>query len=158
MRLAAAALALCVGAPAAWAQAETPAAEAGPAKKVGTLAIKFIGVANVSEQIVRANIQVRESAEFDDPMIDKDIRTLYRTGLFEFIEVKREELPNNVVNLVFEITPKYRIQAIRFEGNKRLKSSRLEKQVGIRAERGRSRPARASRPSRIGLFAHRHPE
>jgi len=132
LRLAAAALALCVGAAAAWAQAEAPATEAGPPKKVGTLAIKFIGVANVSEQIVRANIQVREGAEFDDPMIDKDIRTLYRTGLFEFIEVKREELPNNVVNLVFEITPKYRVQAVRFEGNKRIKSNRLEKEISIR--------------------------
>jgi len=132
LRLAAAALALCVGVAAAWAQNETPTAEIAPQKKVGTLAIKFIGVANVSEQIVRANIQVREGAEFDDPMIDKDIRTLYRTGLFEFIEVKREELPNNVVNLVFEITPKFRVQSIRFEGNKRIKSNRLEKEVGIR--------------------------
>jgi outer membrane protein insertion porin family len=65
-------------------------------------------------------------------MIDKDIRTLYRTGLFEFIEVKREELPNNVVNLVFEITPKYRVQAVRFQGNKTVKASRLEKEIGTK--------------------------
>ncbi len=129
LHLVAAALALLMGAAVVRAQTEALAAEAARPKKVGTLAIKFIGVANVSEQIVRANIQVREGAEFDDPMIDKDIRTLYRTGLFEFIEVKREELPNNIVNLVFEITPKYRVQSVRFEGNKQVKSSRLEKEV-----------------------------
>ncbi|MGA2445100.1 MAG: outer membrane protein assembly factor BamA [Opitutaceae bacterium] len=58
--------------------------------------------------------------------------TLYRTGLFEFIEVKHEELPNNIVNLVFEITPKYRVQAVRFQGNKKIKTVRLEKEVSTK--------------------------
>ncbi len=132
LRLFSVVLALLIGAAAVRAQTEAPAAEAAPLKKVGTVTVKFIGIANVSEQIVRANIQVREGADFDDPMIDKDIRTLYRTGLFEFIEVKREELPNNVVNLVFEITPKYRVQAVRFQGNKMVKASRLEKEISTR--------------------------
>jgi outer membrane protein insertion porin family len=129
LRLFSVVLALLIGAAAVRAQTEAPAAEAAPLRKVGTVTIKFIGIANVSEQIVRANIQVREGSDFDDPMIDKDIRTLYRTGLFEFIEVKREELPNNVLNLVFEITPKYRVQAVRFQGNKVVKASRLEKEI-----------------------------
>jgi outer membrane protein insertion porin family len=129
LRLFSVVLALLIGAAAVRAQTEVPAAEAAPLRKVGTVTIKFIGIANVSEQIVRANIQVREGSDFDDPMIDKDIRTLYRTGLFEFIEVKREELPNNVLNLVFEITPKYRVQAVRFQGNKVVKASRLEKEI-----------------------------
>jgi outer membrane protein insertion porin family len=132
LRLFSVVLALLIGAAAVRAQTEAPAAEAAPLRKVGTVTIKFIGIANVSEQIVRANIQVREGSDFDDPMIDKDIRTLYRTGLFEFIEVKREELPNNVVNLVFEITPKYRVQAVRFQGNKMVKASRLEKEIKTR--------------------------
>jgi outer membrane protein insertion porin family len=132
LRLFSVVLALLIGAAAVQAQTETPAAEAPPLKKVGTVTVKFIGIANVNEQIVRANIQVREGSDFDDSMIDKDIRTLYRTGLFEFIEVKREELPNNVVNLVFEITPKYRVQAVRFQGNKMVKASRLEKEIGTR--------------------------
>ncbi len=132
LRLFSVVLALLIGAAAVRAQTEAPAAEAAPLKKIGTVTVKFIGIANVSEQIVRANIQVREGADFDDPMIDKDIRTLYRTGLFEFIEVKREELPNNVVNLVFEITPKYRVQAVRFQGNKTVKASRLEREIGTK--------------------------
>jgi outer membrane protein insertion porin family len=132
LRLFSVVLALLIGATAVRAQTEAPAAETAPLKKVGTVTVKFIGIANVSEQIVRANIQVREGSDFDDSMVDKDIRTLYRTGLFEFIEVKREELPNNVVNLVFEITPKYRVQAVRFQGNKTVKASRLEKEIGTR--------------------------
>jgi outer membrane protein insertion porin family len=132
LRLAAAALALLVATSVVRAQNEAPVEEAGPPKKVANVAIKFIGIANINEQIVRANIQARAGSDFDETVIDRDIRSLYRTGLFEFIEVKREELPNNRVNLVYEVTPKYRVLAVRFEGNKKVKTSRLEKETTIR--------------------------
>ncbi len=103
----------------------TPAAPQGPTPKVGTITVKFVGVANVSEQAVRANMALREGVDFDETIIDRDIRTLYRTGLFEFIEVKKEDGPGNTVNLLVEATPKYRVLAIRFEGNKAYRSKRL---------------------------------
>ena len=109
-------------------------AQAGqPAYKVGTIAVKFVGAANVSEQVVRANMQVREDGELDDAMIDGDIRSLYRTGLFEFIEVKRDVRPDRTVNLLVEVTPKFRILSVRYEGNAKVKSRRLEKEVKSRA-------------------------
>src|SRR5690606_21390512 len=74
-------------------------------------------------------MQVREGLPMDDAMIDRDIRSLYRTGLFEFIEVKREILPDGRVNLVFELTPKYRVLAVRFDGNQRVRDRRLEREV-----------------------------
>ena len=103
-----------------------------PTFKVGTVTIKFVGTANVNEQVVRANMQLREGGEFDDATLDRDIRSLYRTLLFEFIEVKREEGEGQTLNLVFEVTPKYRVLAVRFEGNSKVKSSRLEKEAKTR--------------------------
>lgn len=94
--------------------------------------MKFIGTAIVNEQVVRANMQVREGGELDDVMLDRDIRSLYRTGLFEFIEIKREAVSDRVFNLVIEVTPKYRVLAIRFEGNQKVKSRRLEKEIKTR--------------------------
>jgi outer membrane protein insertion porin family len=113
------------------AQAAAPgsAAAATAAYTAGSVAVKFIGAANVSEQVVRANMQAREGSPIDDAMIDQDIRSLYRTGLFEFIEVKRDARPDRTVNLLIEVTPKFRVLAVRFEGNKRVKSRRLEKEV-----------------------------
>jgi outer membrane protein insertion porin family len=101
--------------------------------KVGTISVHFVGVANVSEDVVRANMQVREGGDLNDSLIDNDIRALYRTGLFEFIEVKREISPQQAVNLVVEVTPKYRVLAVRYEGNKSLKSRRLEKEIKTRS-------------------------
>ncbi|MBI5380320.1 MAG: outer membrane protein assembly factor BamA [Opitutae bacterium] len=102
---------------------------AQPAVKVGTVTVRFVGTAVVNEQVVRANMQIKEGNEVDDMMIDRDIRTLYKTGLFEFIEVKREVLPNNIVNLVVEVTPKYRVLTVKYEGAKKVKPRRLEKEV-----------------------------
>jgi len=109
----------------------TPAAPQaqGPTPKVGTITVKFVGVANVSEQAVRANMALREGVDFDDSIIDRDIRTLYKTGLFEFIEVKRENVSGNIVNLLVEATPKYRVLAIRFEGNKAYTGKKLTGEI-----------------------------
>lgn len=109
------------------------AAQPAPTFKVGKITIRFVGTANVNEQVIRANMQVREGGEFDDMMLDRDIRSLYRTGLFEFINVAREQLDPRTFNLVIEVTPKYRVLAVKFEGNKKVKTSRLEKEIKTRA-------------------------
>src|SRR5690606_41972947 len=111
------------------AQAVAQAIPSQQAPVVDRVIVRFEGVANVSEQVVRANMQVREGLPMDDAMIDRDIRSLYRTGLFEFIEVKREVLADGRVNLVFELTPKYRVLAVRFDGNQRVRDRRLEREV-----------------------------
>ena len=84
-------------------------------------------------------MQVREGGDFDEAMIDRDIRSLYRTGLFEFIEIKQEPVDAHNVNLVVEVTPKFRVLAIRFEGNKQVKTSRLEKEIKTKSN---TRPRR----------------
>jgi outer membrane protein insertion porin family len=106
-----------------------PEAEQAPAYKVGTVTVKFVGTASVNEQVVRANIQVRDGGDLDETMLDRDIRALYKTGLFEFIEIKREQVDSRTFNLVFEVTPKYRVFAVKYEGNKQVKTRRIEKEV-----------------------------
>jgi outer membrane protein insertion porin family len=109
--------------------ADAPPAQAAPVSHIGTITIKFVGMANVSEQIVRANMALHEDTDLDEALIDRDIRSLYKTGLFEFIEVKREAVSGNVVNLVLEVTPKFRVLGLKFEGNKAYKPKRLQKEI-----------------------------
>jgi outer membrane protein insertion porin family len=100
--------------------------------KVGSVIIKFVGTANVNEQVVRANMQIRDGGEFDEVIIDRDIRSLYRTQLFEYVEVKYEPVGPNTFNIIVEVTPKFRVLAVRFEGNQKVKTSRLEKEAKIK--------------------------
>src|SRR6185437_8042925 len=91
--------------------------------------IKFVGTANVNEQVVRANMQLHEGGDLDDSMLDRDIRNLYKTGLFEFIQTKWEVAGEHTYNLVVEVTPKYRVLNVVYLGNRKVKSKRLEKEV-----------------------------
>ena len=121
-------------------QAQTPtpaqpeaAAPKQAAAKVGKVTIKFVGTANVNEQVIRANMQLHEGSDFDEMVLDRDIRSLYRTGLFEFINVGQEKVDDHTINLVIEVTPKYRVLAVKFEGNQKVKTPRLEKEIKTRA-------------------------
>ena len=107
-------------------------ASAGNVPTIRKVEVKFTGVATVTEEIVRANMSLRDGMPYDETLIDRDIRSLYRTGLFEFIEVRRIPAPNNQVDLVFDVRPKFRVGAIRFEGNRRVSTRRLEAEVTIR--------------------------
>jgi len=112
-------------------RAQTPPANRAPGVgyKVGTITIKFVGTANVNEQVVRANMQLHEGGDLDDSMLDRDIRNLYKTGLFEFIQTKWEVSGEHTYNLVVEVTPKFRVLNVVYLGNKKVKSKRLEKEV-----------------------------
>lgn len=103
-------------------------AAADDAARVGALSVRFNGAANVSEQVVRANMQTQEGSPFDQAQLDRDIRSLYRTGLFEFIEFKRQPAGEGKIDLVVEVTPKYRVSAVNYVGNKKVKTRRLEKE------------------------------
>jgi Cu/Ag efflux pump CusA len=91
--------------------------------------VRFNGPANVAEQVVRANMQLQEGSALEDALIDRDIRSLYRTGQFEFIEFKRGDLVDGRIDLVVEITAKFRVSAVDFEGNSAVKAKRLLKEA-----------------------------
>jgi len=106
-----------------------PVAPSSPTTRVGTIEVRFNGPATVAEQVVRSNMQLQEGAALEDSLIDRDIRSLYRTGQFEFIEFKRGVQAEGKVNLVVEVTPKYRVRTITFEGNVKVKAKRLLKEA-----------------------------
>jgi outer membrane protein insertion porin family len=102
---------------------------ASPQVRVGQITVRFNGPANVSEQVVRANMQLQEGSGLEEALIDRDIRSLYRTGQFEFIEFKRGALVDGRVDLVVEVTPKFRVSAITFEGAEKVRPKRLLKEA-----------------------------
>jgi outer membrane protein insertion porin family len=76
-----------------------------PRYKVGTITIKFIGASATTEQVVRVAMQLPEGGEFDDRTLDRDIRAIYRAGLFKSIAVKHEPVDGTTFELRFELVP-----------------------------------------------------
>ena len=99
--------------------------------KIRRLIVNFTGLSNVNEEVARANMSLREGEDYDQIAIDRDIRTLYRTQLFEHIEVRLQPVGEKEVDLLFDIRPKFRVASISFDGNQKLRDNRLEKELEV---------------------------
>lgn len=104
----------------------------GSPRMIGQVDIEFIDVKNIAEEVVRLNMQTRAGMPYDETLIDSDIRSLYRTGLFEYIEVKRDFTEGDSVNLTFSLRPQYRVKKILFEGNHGVSKGRLIREVSVK--------------------------
>ncbi len=104
------------------------------ADTVGEVNIEFEGVSAVSEQYVRNNLRVKAGQDLDRDEIDQSIRTLYGTGLFEFIDVQLERVQPGVVNITFLVRPRFRVELISFVGNSRVTGNRLLKEMQTQPE------------------------
>ena len=107
------------------------APESAEPPTIRKLIVNFTGLSNVNEEVARANMSLREGEPYDAIAIDRDIRTLYRTQLFEHIEVRLQPVGSDEVDLFFDIRPKFRIASISFDGNERIRDRRLENEVTI---------------------------
>ncbi len=99
---------------------------------VGDIKLEFKGVKNVSDDAVLVHLQIREGMEYDQTLVDRSIRSLYNTRLFEFIEASVEEMGKDQVRVIFLIQAKFRVSQIRIRGNRKVKTRRLEDKIKSR--------------------------
>jgi outer membrane protein insertion porin family len=102
---------------------------APPPPTVTEIRVSYVGFKNVSEQYILGNIQLQAGQPFSQRQADQSIRSLYQTGLFEFIQILSEPAGRNQVVIIFEVTPKYRVSEIVFEGNRRATRTRLMREL-----------------------------
>ena len=91
--------------------------------------ILFKGARNVSDEAIMVHIQIREGMEYDQNLVDRSIRSLYRTGLFETVEAQAEEISETKVKIIFEIQSKYRVGQIFIRGVKPARARRLQEKL-----------------------------
>jgi hypothetical protein len=90
-------------------QSGSPSAQASdtPRKyRVGSIVIKAPGDTSPPEAVVKGAMQIRPGGTFDEKTLDQDIRSIYRTGQFKFVEVKHEQRKDGTLDLVVIVTPK----------------------------------------------------
>ncbi len=99
---------------------------------VGNVKIEFVDIRNVSDEAILARLEIREGMPFSQNLVDRSIRNLYNTRLFDFIEAQSEDLPGGQVEVVFTVQARYKISRIEITGNDRAKSRRLRREISIR--------------------------
>jgi outer membrane protein insertion porin family len=117
-------LILLIGAQAVQAQTGEPV--------VGDIQIEFVDIRNISDEAIIARLQIREGANFSQNLVDRSIRNLYATRLFDFIEARTEEMDGGQVRVIFTVQARYRIGSLEISGNSKIKTRKLRKEIGSR--------------------------
>jgi outer membrane protein insertion porin family len=99
---------------------------------VAEIGIEFVDIRNVSDEAILARVQVREGMPFSQTLVDRSIRNLYATRLFDFIEARTETVPGGQVRVIFTVQARYKISQIEIEGAERMKPRRLRREVTSR--------------------------
>ena len=87
--------------------------------------IEIKGNRVISDSKVISAIKVRAGQEYNENIINLDVKALYATGFFDKVNVKRTDLPDGVL-VSFELKEKPVLKEINFVGNKKLRRQRLK--------------------------------
>ena len=118
----------------AWSQPTGP--------KVDRVDIKYVGPASVSEQFIRANIQLKAgdiyypqnlSESSHQSQTEQDIHSLYATGQFYNIRVSVDPAEDGGVVVTFIVQARLRITDVKISGNKKLSDSKIRKKITVKA-------------------------
>lgn len=96
---------------------------------VGDIEIEFVDIRNVSDDAILSRIQIREGMPFNQNLVDRSIRSLYSTRLFDYIEARTESMANDEVRIIFTIQARYKIESINITGNEKLRTRRLLREI-----------------------------
>ena len=107
-----------------------PLSSAQIAPRVKKIEIKHIGPPAVSEELIKANIRVKEGDPYLRASIDDDVRSLYSTGYFYNIRAADQNTPEGIV-LTYILQGKPRLTTIKFEGNKKYSNDKLKKKLTV---------------------------
>jgi len=97
--------------------------------KISRIAIKHVGPAAVSDELIRANIRIKPGDPYQPVAVDDDVRNLYSTGLFYNVRVTAERRDDGSLILTYVIQAKPRLTDIKIQGNKKVSTSKLQKKV-----------------------------
>jgi len=93
--------------------------------------VEIRGNSSVPESSVRAIITSRPGMRFSEERVNADIRALYDLGQFQDIRVYQRRGRHGLV-LVYQVVEKSSIEAIEFEGNKKLDDDDLMEVVTVK--------------------------
>jgi len=115
------------GATAVAAQKQQPAD--GSDYIVDRISFRFEGPKHVSEDAVMAHMKLRKGMQFDQRSLDASIRSLYGSGLYDFVEAQKSINSSGKMDIEFFIVPKYKISQVIFSGNSEYSATRLQDQI-----------------------------
>ena len=138
--------------PVAGRRSPLPRRGVAPSTAEGTIAaIRIEGNQRIEEGTIRSYMLVQPGDAFDPDRIDRSLKTLYATGLFQDVTLTRDGS-----TLVAKVVENPIVNRIAFEGNKKLNDEQLRAELQLRARAvGTPQLAAADRQRLLDLYAKR---
>lgn len=92
--------------------------------------VDFEGLDSVTESRIRSRISSTEGSEYSSSKLGRDIKTLYRTGFFQNIEVEKKTIAGGI-QLIFRVQESQKIGKLTVMGNKKIKEEELQEVLQI---------------------------
>ncbi len=93
--------------------------------------IEFRGNQRISVSAIKGSVSVKEGDPFDSQLVSRDVDAIWSLGFFDNIEIEIEELEDGV-KLTFVVVERAVIDEIQFQGNNKIKTKKLKKQIEIK--------------------------
>ncbi len=108
--------------------AAAPAPATLPAPEIRRIVVEHIGPPAASDDLIRANIRLKEGDFWTEPASNEDLRALRATGYFRDVQVFTET-EGAGVKLIYRVEGRPVVTSIRFEGNQKFSERKLRKKV-----------------------------
>ncbi len=95
--------------------------------------VRVVGNRNVKTQEILGAMKTKVGRPFDEPVLQKDVKTLLTGKKFGFIDVKprRDPVPGGVI-ITIEVVERATLEYVKIFGNKRIPKSSCAKQVELK--------------------------
>ncbi len=102
-----------------------------PAAGETVVDVRILGNKKVSTSKILNLIKTHQGRPFEMQQVEKDVRNLNKSGLFASIEPSYQKVPGGRI-VLFKVVERPLFGHIKFVGNKKVKTSLLEKECGLR--------------------------
>ena len=101
------------------------------AEKIGKLEFIQTGGYQFPEKMLSFNVQQKPGLDYDENIMNADIKRLYETGFFSDVVSETKKAGADKVDVIFKVSVKPRIKAILFKGNLKFPTDDLKKEITL---------------------------
>lgn len=87
------------------------------------------GNLHLNQDAIESHVQLEKGKEFKQYLADSSIRSLYGTGLFDYVQVYLDEVAPDKYDVTFVLTQKLHIQHLTISGNKKIKAKTIRREM-----------------------------
>lgn len=90
------------------------------------------GNKKITTEAIKAKLNQKQGVALDASLVRKDIKNIFDLGYFDSVDVLKEDVSKNLVNVIYEVKEKPVVSSVKFEGNDDVDTEDLLKHLTVK--------------------------